>query len=151
MKSCEKVFINALALLPRPTGTQRELVHLIELIPGVTLWGMNPSIPFMNKNGASCNSIQAFHKNSSDLFIFFLGGGGGGVCHSVNLLVLDKLEGALRGRPAVSGESICPVYPSEESREPMFKDGSHNTGETGSVSLPVHHLHDGIVTSGEAL
>ncbi len=68
MKSCEKVFINALALLPRPTGTQRELVHLIELIPGVTLWGMNPSIPFMNKNGASCNSIQAFHKK----FICFL-------------------------------------------------------------------------------
>ncbi len=87
-------------------------------------------------------------KNSSDLFYFF---GGGGFCHSVNLLVLDKLECALRGRPAVSGESICPVYPSEESREPMFKDGSHNTGETGSVSLPVHHLHDGIVTSGEAL
>lgn len=68
MKSTENVFINALALLPRPTGTQRELVHLIELIPGVTLWGMNPSIPFMNKNGASCNSIQTFYKK----FIRFL-------------------------------------------------------------------------------
>lgn len=145
MKSTENVFINALALLPRPTGTQRELVHLIELIPGVTLWGMNPSIPFMNKNGASCNSIQTFYKK----FIRFLSDFSR---HSVSLLVLDKLKCALRGRPAVSGESICPVYLSEESREPTFKGGSHNTGDTRSVSLPVHHLHDGIVLSGgEAL
>lgn len=120
-------------------------VHLIELISGVTLWGMDPSIPFMNKNGASCNSIQAFHKKFICFLLDFFG-------HSVGLLVLDKLKCALRGRPAVNGESICPFYPSEESRDPAFKGAGHNAGDTGSVSLPVHHLHDGIVLCrGEAL
>jgi len=80
-------------------------------------------------------------KNSSVFFQIF-------ARHSVSLLVLDKLKCALRGRPEVSGESICPVYLSEESRESTFKDGSHNTGDTRSVSLPVHHLHDGIVLIG---
>ncbi len=96
-------------------------------------------------------ATQSKHSIKNHLIYLFFGGGGGGVLPFCQSFSVRQIGVRAQREASSKRRIICPVYPSEESREPMFKDGSHNTGETGSVSLPVHHLHDGIVTSGEAL
>lgn len=88
----------------------------------------------MNKNGASCNSIQAFHKK---FISSFFSSRKKILCHSSATFIVRQIEVRTRRGAAVSRESIWPFHPATERGDWAFKGGNHNASDTGSPSLPL--------------
>lgn len=143
---------------PHHRGTQYQAVHLTELIPEVTFQPESPPIPFMNKNSASCDSIQAFYKK----FIHSLEIST--ILHPPSqpqanptqptvlppplpLSLLDKLKCAPGGWLVVNRESIYPFHPVLERTARAFKDSRQQCEWHQVILLACSHLADRIVLS----